>query len=681
MYSEFISEKGNRMLNITLVIVEDDHELKERLTRILSRKISVVKSFENASSALAALATIKPDIIITDIKMPEMNGLEMISIIRKTYPNIPVIITSAFSETDYFLKAIELKIEHFLIKPIDVEKLLEMIVEIADRIKTKKLLIENQDLLKQYKQIVDVSNNLTVTDSNGIIKYVNDKFVQLSGYAREELIGKSHNILHHPDMPEQFFKTMWEKIESKQVWQGIIKDRKKDGSIFYVETTIAPILNTERVIVEYISLEVDISDLIMQRQQLKEQLATDHLTGLLNRLSLHRLITNEEHFTLMLINIDRFKEINFLFGLHFGDAALVYVANMIREACSCDDATVYRIGSDEYIVHRPEDKISELKDLADILKKNIKNKPFEFQGINFEIEFTCGIVLSMPDMTNHIECADAAMRIARENHQSLEVYNFQLGKQKEYEENFQWIRKIKEALQENRITIYYQPIINAKENIISKYECLVRLIEPNGEVISPFFFLHVAKRSSLYRQITRTVITQACETFLNRKETFSVNFSIEDLMDQDTLEFLVDKVTTHNLQNRIIIEVLESEGIDNFDLIQDVFRYLKKHGIRIAIDDFGSGYSNFSYIINLDIDQLKIDGSLIKEIANNNSSRVIVQSVVMFCHELGIKCVGEFVSDKSIYDAAMALDIDFLQGYYLSKPLKKPLDFNTLLNL
>ncbi|QSZ40640.1 EAL domain-containing protein [Sulfurimonas aquatica] len=669
------------MIDISLVLVEDDPELRERLSRILSRKISVVNSFENASNALEELTKINPDIIISDIKMPEMNGLEMINIVRKIYPKIPVIITSAFSETDYFLKAINLKIEHFLIKPIDVDKLLEMIKDIASHIKVEQLLKEKETLLKQYKHIVDLSNNITITDPRGIIKYANEKFIQLSGYSQEELIGSSHNIVRHPNIPKEFFKALWTKIESKQVWQGIMKNRKKDGTVFYVETTIAPVLNTDGEILEYISIKVDISDIIMQREQLKEQLITDRLTGLPNRISLHQSLANKEEFTLMLVNIDRFKEINFLFGLHFGDAALIYMANMLKELTDDSYGKVYRIGSDEYVICKPKNSLEQLKSFAYALKKHIKKNPFEYEGINFEIDFSCGIVLSMPGMTNYVECADTAMRAAREHHQLFEVYDFQIEKQKEYEENFKWTSKIKEALAQKRITIYYQPIINAKEKSIKKYECLVRLIEPDGTVVSPFYFLHVAKRSSLYREITRTVITLACETFCARSETFSINLSIEDLMDEETLEFLIEKVNKYNLQDRIIVEVLESEGIDNFNLIRDVFRYLKKHGIKISIDDFGSGYSNFSYLINLDMDQLKIDGSLIKEIAKDNSSRVLVHSILLFAHELGIKCVGEFVSDKSIYDAALALGVDFLQGYYLSEPLEKPMPTGTLLDL
>lgn len=668
------------MIDISLMLVEDDSSLREPLQRILSRKVARVQSYENPSLALQELDVFKPDIIISDIKMPGMTGLEMVGIVRKTYPNIPVIITSAFSEANYFIEAIDLKIAHFIVKPIDVDKLLGMIETITQDILKDRLIKEQASLLNQYRHVVDLSTNISITDPQGIITYVNDRFCTLTGYSREELIGKPHNIVRHPDMPSQFFKLLWETIQSKKVWQGIIKNCRKDGSVYYVDTTIAPFLNSHGEIIEYISLKVDLSDLIMNRKQLKEQLITDRLTQLPNRISFQQEIQPLALFSIMLIDIDRFKEINFIFGLHFGDAVLIYLGNTIGHLCESNDAKLFRIGSDEFILLRPKDTLSELETFAQKLKAYIQAHPFEYGGVSFDIDFTCGSVLCDQEMSNPIEYADSAMRLARERHELVHRFDPENSKEKEYKENFQWTQKIKDALRDNRITIYYQPIIDMRTHHIDKYECLVRLIEPDGKVISPFFFLEIAKRSKLYREITYTVITLACDTFAPREERFSINLSIEDLMDPETIAFLIDKVNTFHLHDRIIVEVLESEGIDNFDLIQSVFIELKSHGIRISIDDFGSGYSNFSYLINLHIDQLKIDGSLMREIVRNNSSRVLVQSVTMFAHELGIKCVGEFISDKEIYDVAETLGIDFAQGYYFSEPLKVPLPPNSVIH-
>lgn len=232
-------------------------------------------------------------------------------------------------------------------------------------------------------------------------------------------------------------------------------------------------------------------------------------------------------------------------------------------------------------------------------------------------------------------------------------------------------KKIKQALVENRIDIYYQPILSTKSNKIEKIECLVRFLEENGDVISPNFFLHVAKRSRLYNEITKFVISKACETFASRTEKFSINLSIEDIIESSTIQYLIKEVKKHALENRMVIEILESEGIDNYAQVIEVIEELKSFGIEIAIDDFGTGYSNFSHLVSLDIDILKIDGSLIKDLHVNASARSIVRSILSFTQELGIKTVAEFVSSKELYDIVKELGVDYAQGYYISKPLSK----------
>lgn len=194
------------MLDVNLMIVEDDSELRELLSRILAREIASVESFSQPSEALRDLERFKPDIIITDIKMPNMNGLDMVAIIKQLYTDIPVIVLSAFSESEYFLKAIDLKVHNFLTKPVDTDKLIELIKEISDDLSIKEKLKEQMVLLEQYKHIVDLSNNITITDLSGKITYVNDKFCTLSGYTKEELLGKAHSIVRHPDMKKEFLK-------------------------------------------------------------------------------------------------------------------------------------------------------------------------------------------------------------------------------------------------------------------------------------------------------------------------------------------------------------------------------------------------------------------------------------------------------------------------------------------
>lgn len=670
------------MLDIKVIVVEDEELLRDLLYTILKREVKEVRVYSQPSEALEDFEDFKPDIILTDIRMPNMNGLEMISIMRKLYGNLPVIILSAFSESQYFIKAIDLQVNHFLTKPVDIEQLITKITDIADELHIASDLKQQKNLLNQYKHIVDLSNHITITDKNGIITYTNDKFCELSGYTREKLIGKSHNIVRHPDMPKSFYKNLWKTILTKEVWQGSIKNKAKDGTSFYVETTIAPVIDKDGVIIEFISIKTDITNLLLNRKELQHQIITDRLTSLPNRVKLQDDIKREKEITLMIIDIDHFKEINLLFGVELGDKALLYMANTLQDLCMEHiDTTVYRISADEFGVLKSQNSIEECKEFVNTLNQYIQTHPFEHDEVSFDIDVTCAIAYKNDEKQNLLESAHDALEFAKRLNHPLHIYDKLESKQREYEKNFAWTKKIKEALAENRIKAYYQPIYDASEEKITKYEALVRLIDTNGDVISPFFFLNIAKRSRLYNEITKTMITQGCIAFENRSETLTVNLSIEDLSENETVEFFINTVKKYSMQERIVAEVLESEGVENFENFSEVLLRLQENGISIAIDDFGSGYSNFAYLANLKIDILKIDGSLVRNVDKDKNSKIIVQSIYMFARELGMKTVAEFVSDEHIFDSIKNIGIDFMQGYYLSEPRPEPFPEGTILDV
>ena len=659
------------MIDLKVILVEDDGTLRDRLTRILSREIKEIKSYSNAADALRDFATYSPDLVITDIKMPNMTGLEMIRIMRESFKNIPVIIASAFNDSNYLLDAIKLKIDNFIVKPIDIDELLKCIQDIDKKLHISKELAEKNTLLNQYQHIVDLSSYITITDKKGVIIYANNKFCDLSGFKCDEVIGKPHNIVRHPDMSKEFFAQMWKKILNKEVWQGVVKNRRKDGTSYYVDTTISPILDVNGEIVEFISIKKDITDMILTKIQLERDIVTDRLTMLPNRLSLQRKLKEENSAIrqMMLIDIDRFKDINMLFGIHFGDAVLLYIAQVLQETRPSEQFGIFRITADEFLVTYESENSQALREHVNTLKSYIQTHPFEFKDISFDIDFTA-VIVSCRESCPSLENLQKAMDDTKKKRQSVNVYEQILDSDETYKYNFTWTQKIKEAIHENRVELFFQPLYDMKRQEITKYESLIRIVEKDGMVITPNYFLHVAKLSRSYQDLTKIVITKAFEEAAKTGLRFSINLSIEDLIDEETLAFLIFKAQKHNLQEKIIVEVLESDGIDNIELVSSVFKRLRETGFEIAIDDFGSGYSNFSYLASLSIDILKIDGSLIRNIVNDRSSRIIVQSIIMFANELGIKCVAEFVSNKEIFDVLKELGIDMVQGYYIGAPTK-----------
>lgn len=243
----------------------------------------------------------------------------------------------------------------------------------------------------------------------------------------------------------------------------------------------------------------------------------------------------------------------------------------------------------------------------------------------------------------------------------------------EYEHNLFWTAKIREALEENRIIPYFQPILNHATGKVEKYECLVRLEEKSGTMVSPVSFLDVAKRSRLYESLTKTVISRSLERFRQSSCEFSVNISVEDVMNEDTRRFILDLMTRNpEPARRAVFEILESEGIENYTELNRFIQEVKALGAKIAIDDYGSGYSNLAHIMKLQADYIKIDGSIIKDICTSSLSRVLVKNVVATARELGMKTIAEFVSQEDIFRTVRELGVDYSQGYYVGAPAKDP---------
>ena len=264
--------------------------------------------------------------------------------------------------------------------------------------------------------------------------------------------------------------------------------------------------------------------------------------------------------------------------------------------------------------------------------------------------------------------ADMALKTAKKQRKALLSYDPALNIKQGYEQNIHWVRRLHNALEHQRLVPYFQPIVEAKTRKIERYECLIRMVEEDGRVISPYYFLDIAKRLKLYPQLTRLMIEQSFKAFEHQPYTFSINLSIEDIVDTKSSQWILHKVRECSFASRIIFEIVESEGIQNYDAVNEFIQEVKRYGVKIAIDDFGAGYSNFAYMMRLDIDYIKIDGSIIRDICTNHSSQVITQTIVEFAQKLNIQTVAEFVADEAIYTYLSNLPINSMQGYLFGQP-------------
>lgn len=406
---------------------------------------------------------------------------------------------------------------------------------------------------------------------------------------------------------------------------------------------------------------------------------TDQLTGLPNRARLLMDLEQHHDSTLILINIDRFRELNSIFGNDCGDAVLQSLAGNIAEFCQgynhADSARLYRLSGDEFVLlgfaWTKEFLIGFLRQLSDFLQE----QQLKWQDQDISLTATIGAAEqhntdtdseSSPDIL--ISHATAALRIAREKSRNYSIYNNEQDVKRVYEQNLFWARQLKQALQQDRIVPWFQPIFDNQSGRITKYECLIRMIEPDGKVISPGLFLAIASKLRLDSLLTRVMVEKSFQKFADLDYEFSINLSYHDLLDRELTQFIFEKLKTYQVGERLIFEILECDGIDNYNEVRLFIDKAKGFGCKIAIDDFGTGYSNFEHLLRLNVDLIKIDGSLIRNLNDDQSAIIVTRGVVQFARSLGIKTVAEFVHCEAVQKQVQALGIDFSQGAYFSMP-------------
>ena len=533
-------------------------------------------------------------------------------------------------------------------------------------------IIQSDNFLKLIsKHLPDM---LWAKDLEGKYLYVNDSICKnLLMADPSEVIGKNDVFFalrernKYPDYKqwhtfgELCFNSDYVVIENMKPMKfeeyGNIKNK-----LTYLEVHKAPLYDDSGKLIGTIGSGRDITAQVLLERKIEKLAYFDQLTLLPNRQKILLDVSEKSPTACVIFNIDEFKEINDFFGIENGDKILQNIAKWFLNF----DFETYRIDGDEFaILYYDDIAIDVLEHNIESLLSLFDEEVFHIEEEIVHIQFSVGIA-KVKD--NLLTKADIALHSAKENKIKISLYEENANIEQRYKENISIASAIREALLENRIICFYQPIINIETNQVVKYETLVRMIDKNNKIILPSNFLYIAKKTKLYSHITKEVIYQACNIFKNRKECFSINLSIDDIKDSSTIQEIIKTIIKTDTASRITFEILESEGIENYEEVINFITQIKALGSKIAIDDFGTGYSNFEHILKLNVDYIKIDGSLIKEIANNNKHKIIVETIVDFARKIGAKTIAEFVSNEAIYSSIKEIGVDFSQGYYTGKP-------------
>ena len=408
------------------------------------------------------------------------------------------------------------------------------------------------------------------------------------------------------------------------------------------------------------------NSLSKKSQALKDALEYDPLTKLpTKRKLIEDVKKSDETLPIAILDINKFSIINDIYGTDYGDRYLQYTAKVLQNRL-LGKMRLYRLDSDAFAVICTQKKdLEEFSGHISEILSSCASKKFVYKNYTSKLFLSAGISDTVR-RDNPLIRAEIALKKAKERGAKLLVYSEDIDSNNH---NKEVLDEIIEAIENKRVFAYLQPIFDVESGCIIKYEALMRLQKRDGSIAAPYYFLEIAKQTPFYKELTLIMLDHVIGFAKEHPNLeFSINLSSLDIENKELIDAIVQKLLDAGVQKQITIEMLESEEFKDFDYLFTFVKKVRSLGIKISIDDFGSGYSNISSTIQLSIDYIKIDGSLIRNILVDTRYEKVVKSIVNFAEEMGAKTIAEYVENEAIAKKLKELGIDMLQGYYIGKP-------------
>lgn len=559
------------------------------------------------------------------------------------------------------------------------------VVHVCDNITEAKY---KEQQLEQAAVFFEQSNEaLMIADTNGKILSVNAAFCRITGYPKDEVIGRTPHILYSGMHDKAFYENMWGSLVHNGSWQGEIWNRRKNGEVYPEWLSISKATSARYNEDFYISVFTDISSIKETDRKLYFYANHDPLTGLANRVNFESQLKKQLEIckrrdlqiALLFLDLDKFKEINDTYGHTIGDAVLKTVTKRLTSSVRSEDF-IARLGGDEFVIiaagaENTEGILILARKLNDVIKE-----PITIDKHVFFISLSIGIAIypehgaNTEDLIKH---ADAAMYEVKESGRNgFMLYDERFGQKISF--RIQTQNELIRGINNDEFELYYQPVINLQNGKVIGAEALIRWHHPNNGLVFPNSFIPIVEEGEYIHEFGKMVYLKAIQDLVSFHQQIptdkafhvSVNIAPKQFFETDFVKNLVLTAQDFGIHpSAIELELLETQIMKSPQVAQDVFSELSQHGFKIALDDFGKGYSSLSYLKLFKLNKLKIDQSFVRDMLDDNNDKEIIQTIISMGKIFGMNVHAEGVETKAHEILLKEMGCDCAQGYLYSRPI------------
>ncbi|KNH26782.1 diguanylate cyclase [Pseudomonas syringae] len=539
---------------------------------------------------------------------------------------------------------------------------------------------------EKYRRAVDAAAIFSETDLDGRITYVNDQFCAVSGYSREELLGQNHRLLNSGLHSADFFAAMWRTIALGNIWKGEICNRAKDGSLYWVDSTMVPVLDdsTGRVH-RYLSIRFDISEKRKLLQSLQWRVGHDVLTGLPNRAFLSDLLDQALEFSrheniplaVCMLDLDGFKAVNDGYGHASGDMLLVEVAKRLRDIVRGEDV-VARLAGDEFVLVLRY--VRDLQELRAALNRVLGaiSAPYTLHGKDINVFASIGVTLfphDNEDAETLLRHADQAMYVAKQSGRNR-FHLFDVSRDQEVKATHQTVERVRQALVAGELRLHFQPKVNMRRGVVVGFEALLRWEHPQNGMVPPREFLPLVEDTDLIIDIGEWVMDQVLSQLHRWQQAgqgwpISINIAARHFQRADFVDRLRQVLARHAqvAPQMLDLEIVESVAIENIQHVSACLQACQALGVQFSLGDFGTGYSSLSYLKRLRTQTIKIDKSFVRDILNDHDDLALTTAVIGLARAFGRQVIAEGLESVEHGELLLRLGCEVAQGYFIARPM------------